>query len=100
MRFDLKSPCADCPFRAGARRTLKADDVATPPQMNHALNGNVYDYSQSCHKTNGGDAEREQYCAGAALSLLKRGRSTRTLDEAQACGLYDPAALDHAAEVL
>jgi hypothetical protein len=100
MKYDLKSPCKDCPFRTGEARTAKAADVATPAQMDHALRGDGYDYSQSCHKTNGGDARREQYCVGAALSLLKRGRSTRTLDEAQAAGRYDPASLDASVEVL
>jgi len=104
MKFDLKSPCRDCPFRTGVMRTKRADEVATPEQMNHALNGDVYDYSQSCHKTNGGDAharaKREQYCVGAVLSLLKRGRLTRTLGEAQQAGRFNPAALDVEVEVL
>lgn len=91
MKFDLKQPCKDCPFRAGAERTKTADYVASSEQIEPLLDGQCYEYSQACHHSKKtGD---EQYCIGAVLSLHKRDLSTSVLDEAMREGQFDVNAI-------
>jgi hypothetical protein len=80
MRFDLKSPCANCPFRkegaidlqpgrvAGIVADLRKNDMQTFP----------------CHKTTHGQAKQEQACAGASAFMFRDGNPSVALRAALA----------------
>lgn len=70
MKFDLKRPCANCPFRTDCRKgwlgKARATEIAKTLQQ---------DSTFACHKTTEAtgqtDDEKKQHCAGALLTLDK-----------------------------
>jgi hypothetical protein len=98
MRFDLRKPCPQCPFRPSAGSYLhpaRAREIAEA-----VTKGNV---TFTCHKTISGEIEDEdaddqvyrpghgdQMCAGATLFIEKCGVSNQMLQIAERLGLRDP----------
>ncbi len=105
MRFDLRSPCDDCPFRTNApmhegiiaELTSKIDSLLD--------DGLVH----SCHKTDPrADCEAHkrapkgspvQHCAGALIMMEKMGRRQIAAVFAEIKGIYDPKRLNMEAPV-
>lgn len=106
MKFDLKTPCKDCPFRSdrpGYLRKARAREISTALDPRHLGGGSTF----TCHKTtvpaddddeDGGmvDGPNAQHCAGALIMLEKSGRldHNQTLRIMARLGAFDPAALD------
>lgn len=97
MKFDLRRPCPQCPFRRGClpewlgRR--RAEEIA---------GGLLGDQPFACHETTevgGADPGREQHCAGAALLLEAVGKPNQLMRVAERCGVYDHRRLDRGADV-
>lgn len=98
MRFDLKQPCADCPFRKDCIRgwlgQVRAEEI-TDALL--AAPGKTF----ACHKTTSfseeGEHEQhsdEQHCAGALLLVEAVGFPNQMLQLAERLGARDPQRLD------
>lgn len=102
MKFDLKKPCKDCPFRndkphqKGWLGEQRADEI-----YQSLLDGGNF----PCHKTHDytDDDDREfkhqdshQFCAGALIMLNKEHNTlqSQALRMAIRLGLYNPNDLD------
>lgn len=99
MNFDLKRPCAECPFRRdipGYLTGARAREIA-----NAVLDGSTF----PCHhttetiETDDGESDcvataESQHCAGALILARRRGRSSQLSRVAERLGYYDPSALD------
>lgn len=108
MKFDLKTPCKDCPFRndrPGYLRKARARDIANALDPSHLGGGTTF----TCHKTTvhveGDDEDEEdhmidgpnaQHCAGALIMLEKSGRleHNQTLRIMARLGAFNPEELD------
>jgi hypothetical protein len=107
MNFNLKTPCADCPFRSDAAFYLPADRRA---EIADSLL--TKDAPFQCHKTINYDAwaeaghfvpdDRNEMCAGAMIMLHRENKLTGNLAMRLAImfGLLDPAKLSETAEVV
>lgn len=101
MKFDLKKPCDQCPFRTDVRPYLR------PARVRQILNDILYqDAHFLCHKTvdysgdNGGtETEKTQHCAGALILLEHQERPNQMMRIAERLGLYDRFKLDMEASV-
>lgn len=104
MKFDLKTPCANCPFRSDRVFYLGRNRV-----WEIVLSVARQDQLFPCHKTTTFDGddeeptrieiEREQQCAGASIMLEHEGQPNAMLQIAGRFGLYNPARLNMAAPV-
>lgn len=99
VKFDLRRPCADCPFRhdiPGYLTAGRAKEIAT------ALLG---DATFTCHKTNEftneGTVEtpNSQHCAGALIFLERQDRPNQMMRWMERLGGYDYRLLDSSAPV-
>lgn len=107
MRFDLKAPCSNCPFRND--RGPFGLDVKTVREILGGGEGRDYFPAPSfaCHKTvdydrrasGRGPSPDEQHCAGVAIILHRERRLNDALQLASRLGLWDPAQLDMLAPV-
>lgn len=95
MRFDLRHPCDNCPFRRTPLfplGTARREGIAADLSDDHS--------AFFCHKTTRFDEdgihlphENEQHCAGAMLVLEKLGRPNIPMRIAQLVGIYSPEQL-------
>lgn len=96
MKFELRKPCANCPFRTdiefylGESRAKEIADGITKK-------GQTF----TCHKTLDYDGEgntvvgsKSQHCAGALIMLEKTERPNQMMRIAERLGLYDHTKLD------
>jgi hypothetical protein len=101
VRFDLKRPCDNCPFRRrGGVRYLAPARVM---EIAHAMldfQGSTF----ACHKTTVEEEDEEgmsrrsttassQHCAGALIFAEKNGNANQYMRIAEQLGLYDAKAL-------
>lgn len=96
MHFDLRKPCANCPFRSDVRFPLRrAREIAD------ALERSTF----ACHKTvdysNGEARETEQtrHCAGALIMRVHMDDFGQMMRIAYRLGLFDPTKLDMSSPV-
>lgn len=102
MKFDMKKPCAQCPFaRAGA--VLEADSARNILGQFADGSGGTF----PCHKTAevGDDGlfdatPESQHCIGALAFAEKQGVSTNFMRVAGRLGVYDPAAAEACADLV
>lgn len=110
MKFDLKRPCAQCPFRTDIEPYLRQSRVR---ELEHALVQKQQTFS--CHKTvdySEGDQEDEQedeqehrpapdeqHCAGALILLEKLMKPNQMMRWMERVGAYDRTKLDMRAPV-
>ena len=98
MKFDLKRPCGNCPFRndrpdqEGWLGEERAQEI-----VDSLVQGTFV-----CHKTS--DAlvdtkKEEQHCAGALIMLEKEDIPSQAMRIAERMGIYNPGALDVTAPV-
>lgn len=100
MRYNLRAPCASCPFRddqPGYLRYERREEIA---------DGLARGASFACHKTldySSGEPQetpRSQHCAGALIVMEREGRPPGQLARIfMRLGSYDPDALDMDAPV-
>lgn len=99
MRFDLRVPCIDCPFRReGGCRIGRGHAAAIVDMMLEQGAGGCF----PCHKTTeatGQPPGREQHCAGALIFAELRNRRTQAMQIAQRIGWYFPELLSGAADL-
>jgi hypothetical protein len=102
MNYDLKKPCAHCPFRTDCRPgwlgRSRAQEIATAITDQQA--------TFACHETTveGEDGEQKetndsQHCAGAMILLEKINRPNQMMRICERLGLYDRTKLDMDAPV-
>lgn len=89
MNYDLKKPCADCPFLKSdkAVRLSKARAKEIAGMM---LSPNGGDFT--CHKTSPttSSAVNASHCAGALAFALKNGNMTQMMRISQRLRMFDP----------
>lgn len=92
MNFNLKKPCADCPFRTdkphqkgwlGRERAQEIADAITQ------LDGTF-----TCHKTLQQPQALQQHCAGAMIMLEHLEQPNQMMRIAERLGLYDHTQLN------
>jgi hypothetical protein len=101
MRFDLRKPCIQCPFRPAAGGYLNEERAREIAEA--VTEGNV---TFTCHKTISGEHDDEdeyegtyrpgsddQMCAGAMAFVDKLGAANQMLQIAERLGLRDPQRL-------
>lgn len=89
MKFDLKSPCATCPFRPERPFPL------TPGRVSEITSTILGRGSFACHKTTtekgvGPNDRGAQYCAGALLFQYKLGTPGQMAIIAERLGIFKP----------
>lgn len=109
MRFSLKSPCTQCPFRSDITPFItgeRADEIVNAVLVEEktftchkALNGEWNDSTigegEECYSPSAKDI----HCAGALVLITRNGAPHRMLQLAERLGLYDPSDLNMAAPV-
>jgi hypothetical protein len=109
MKYAMKTPCKNCPFRSDKVFPLH------PGRVESILDGITHgDQTFSCHKTTSHDDEDcedyaesdthiptsdEQHCAGAMILLEKLEQPNQMMRIAERVGLYDRTKLDMEAPV-
>lgn len=93
MRYELKTPCSNCPFRADVRPYIH------PVRVLAAVQG-----AFSCHKTTtckerGNDHPEAQHCAGSLIMHEKSNRPHQMMRIAERLGFYDRTKMDMDAPV-
>jgi hypothetical protein len=101
MRFDLKKPCHNCPFRTDVLPFLH---TARVEELCEAII--TKDKTFQCHKTITRDDEgrarstdKDQHCAGALIMLEKMDRPNQMMRIAYRLGIYDKRKLHMRAPV-
>ena len=96
MKYDLRAPCDDCPFRNDIKPYVPSESVLRYCEgLDH---GNMF----GCHKTAIMDVHGEtlgvgpklQHCAGALAIMENTGEPSHQMIVAEEKGLYDPERLD------
>lgn len=106
MRFDLSTPCKDCPFRSDITFYLH------PERVEEIIEGiTTFDQTFSCHKTTVFEADddgeevlvrgnrKEQHCAGAMILLMRDENPNQLMRIGMRVGFFDPDKLDMDAPV-
>lgn len=100
MNFNLKRPCAHCPFRNDRPGFLSKGRA-------RSIKDSIVDRQETfpCHKTtvlieeDDGESDmvvtaKSEHCAGATILLEKIGRPNQLMRIAGRMGIYDPEKLD------
>lgn len=102
MKFDLKRPCSNCPFRHDVAPYIRPERAQ---EIGSAL---LQGKSFACHKTvaydeDGNHVQRrehlEQHCAGAMIVLAYMERPNQLMQVASRIGVLDLSSLDMGAPV-
>lgn len=94
MKYELRSPCHNCPFRKDGGIRLRAGRVR---ELIRATGNPGAEFA--CHKTTRDDGERRtatpesQHCAGALIFADKRGTSTQMTRIMERLGGFDASKL-------
>lgn len=109
MKFDLKRPCAQCPFRTDIKPYLRPERAE---EIGEAL---LAGQTFTCHKTVDYDlieeddegcethylgGDKDQHCAGAMIFLEAQERPNQLMRIAERFGGYDYTKLDMDAPVV
>lgn len=92
--FDLKRPCANCPFRndaqaiglAAGRLDQIKSDLLSDDHSSFDCHKSVYRKNSTEHKPK----DQRKMCAGAAKFLMEQGRPTVSMRLAFALGVVKP----------
>lgn len=105
MRFDLRSPCSDCPFRTDA--PMHEGIIAELPSKLDSLQEGIL--AHTCHQTDPrADCRADkrapagspvQHCAGALIFAENVGLPQLPAIAAEAKGIYNPKRLNMSAPV-
>lgn len=100
MKFEMTTPCSECPFRTDIRGYLR------PGRSKEIISALLSGQTFSCHKTNeyldGEVIETHitQHCAGALIFLEKNERPNQMMRWMERIGMYDRDKLDMEAPVV
>lgn len=101
MKFNLRKPCAHCPFRTDIKGYLTAGRA-----REIALGLLLHQHPFSCHEHNDFDEDgdtiegpKAQHCAGALIFLEAQERPNQLMRIAERLGFYDRSKLDMEAPV-
>lgn len=96
MKFDLRTPCPDCPFVNGSSTNRSLD-----PERIHGIVSDIKnDATFTCHKTLEQPVAVQQHCAGALIFLEKGEHPNNMLRIAERLGLYDHTKLNRDADII
>jgi hypothetical protein len=107
MKFEMTTPCDQCPFTTGPKAVRLS--VARAREIYASIT--TYDAPFPCHKTldyDDDDAEEDadvcvpadaQHCAGAMIMLERMNRPNQMMRIAERLGLYDRSRLQMTAPV-
>lgn len=90
MKFDLKTPCIDCPFIKGSRTNVSL----RKGRIEGIIDDLRKDMSFICHKTIDKPQREQQHCAGALIFLEREDRPNQMMRIAERLGLYVREDLD------
>jgi len=100
MDYNLKKPCANCPFRSDIKPFIK------PERAEEICDSLLRGQDFPCHKTTGSNDDGEttvesdsQMCAGAMIMLEKMEAPTQMMRISERFGKYDHTKLDMEAPV-
>lgn len=96
MKFDLKTPCKDCPFVKGSSTNITLAEGRIEGIIQDLRN----DMSFICHKTLGKPQPEQQHCGGAMIFLEKENRPNQMMRIAERVGIYDHRNLNMDANVI
>lgn len=96
MKFDLKTPCPDCPFVKGSSTNRTLD----PERIQGIVHDIKHDATFTCHKTLEQPVEVQQHCAGALIFLENGEHPNNMLRIAERLGLYDYTKLNRNADII
>jgi len=94
MKYDLKKPCEQCPFRSDKPFPLDHDRVM------EITNGLLYENTPfSCHKTTTSigrtnNHKEAQHCGGALIFMEKNDNAHQMMRIMERLGMYDRTKLD------
>ena len=86
MKFDLKTPCENCPFRHDVKPYITTNRAIEIGEA--ILNGQTF----TCHKHThslGYEGKDEQHCAGATIILEKEEMPNQMMRWMERIGMYD-----------
>lgn len=100
MKFDLKRPCSQCPFRTDILPFLRPDRVKEIC-LELLINQGTF----SCHKTNEMlddeqgegitvETQDSQHCAGAVIFLEQQSKPNQLMRVAERLGSYNAASME------
>lgn len=96
MKFDLKTPCKDCPFIKGsATNTTLAEG-----RLDEIVEDISYGAHFICHKTLELPSNDQQHCAGALIYLERDDNPNQMMRIAERLGMYDRRKLDMGANII
>lgn len=103
MRFDLKKPCGNCPFKSEGGIRLHPGRAQDIGEMMESFDGGSF----TCHKTSKHDGEGEaytandsQHCAGALIYAMKKDNFTQSMRLAERLRIWDPNILEGFDEII
>lgn len=102
MKFDLKKPCKDCPFRNDIHPFLsreRAEEIASSLERHTFPCHKTVDYSHDDDEGAGRVHSNSQHCAGAMIMLEKMEAPSQMMRIAERLGVYDYRKLDMNAPV-
>jgi Family of unknown function (DUF6283) len=96
VKFDMRRPCNNCPFRSDIKFPLELERVE---EIVHSITGE--DKTFTCHKTTKFDDDGDniprkddQHCAGALIMLERMENPNQMMRIAERLGVYDRHKLD------
>jgi len=89
MRFDMKTPCVDCPFIEGSSTNTTLREGRLEGIVQDIMHGASF----ICHKTLELNSTEQQHCAGAMLYLEREEQPNQIMRIAERLGRYDHSKL-------
>lgn len=96
MKFDLKTPCKDCPFIKDSSTNLTLSEGRIDGIVEDIRNG----MSFTCHKTLDKPDNEQQHCGGAMIFLERENRPNQMMRIAERIRIYDYKKLDMDANII
>jgi len=101
MKYDLKRPCKNCPFRTDVKPYIKAEraeeiaDAISRQQQTFACHETTIECEEDSEGNCGlTDGPNSQHCAGAMIILEKMQLPNQMMRIAERLGMYDSRKLD------
>lgn len=85
MKFDLKTPCKDCPFIKSSSTNMTLAEGRIEEIVDDIRDGMTF----TCHKTLEKPKNEQQHCGGALIFLEKENRPNQMMRIAERIGVYD-----------
>ncbi|WP_121616827.1 hypothetical protein [Virgibacillus halodenitrificans] len=96
MKFDLKTPCKDCPFIKGSSTNITLAEGRIEEIVDDIRDGMTF----TCHKTLEKPKREQQHCGGALIFLEKESRPNQMMRIAERIGVYDHRKLNMEADLI